>query len=436
MKTEVIKSKDYEKKISFTVSVDEMKEYYNKSLHNVKKNAKIDGFRKGKAPLELIEKMYKQSIEAESVDKAISDSYSNFLKENEIIPISQGRIDELKAEEGKDLEFVAYVEVHPEFDLGSYKGLEVEMLNVSVTDDELNKEVDRLRNDFATLKPVDTEIVEGSVAKIKMRLKGTENWEDRTIELGKNPAEKEVDDQILGLKKGDEKVLSLNFPENHPNKEFSGKNVEFEVKIESVEEKTLPDFNDEFVKNIDKKFESAEAFKSEIKENILKNKKRKAEGDMLGSLKEKINQNYSFEVPPTLLDNYVSNMIQNAKNQFGDMNIEDDVLKTVYQEGAVNTIRWQYVREAIIEAENLKVEKEDIDNHFKQMSEDTKIDIKKIKKYYAPRDKKNMLIQDLLETKLNDVLKNNNTIIMVDKLTVPETPEVEETPAEESETKE
>ncbi|MBN1970933.1 MAG: trigger factor [Candidatus Delongbacteria bacterium] len=425
MRTEIIQSKDYEKKVLFTVSIEEMKEYYNKTLKDVQKKAKIDGFRQGKAPVDFIEKKFKKSILAESFDHAINESFTEFLKESGINPLSQAKIDDFKGEEGTELTFTAYIEVYPEFQLGQYKELEVEQLNVSVSDDEINAEIDKMRNDFASFKDIDTPIEVGNIAIIDMRVVGTEKYEERTIEVGKNVSEKEVDEQLVGLNKGEFKTVYMSIPEKFKNAEMENDKIEFEVLVKNVQEKVLPDFNDEFVKSVDKKYESSEMFKNEVKENILKNKTDKEEREMLSRLKDKINNLHAFDVPPTIVDRYTTNMIQTAKSQFGQMNIDDEVLKSVYASSAIATIRWQYIREAIIQAENLVINDEDYDKFFEEIKGKSGIDISKIKKYYAPRDKKEMLKQDLLEKKLDEILKQNNKVNFVDALTEPVVEETE-----------
>lgn len=412
MKTEVTKTKSYEKKVLFELSPEEMADFRKKAFAKVKQSAKINGFRQGKAPVAVIEKMYGRAIDGEAIEIAVDETFRNFLLENKIMPLTQAKIEDMKTEENDELKFTAVIEVHPEFELGKYTDLEVEKKIVTVEEDEMKARLDAVLDEFATRKPHDGEIENGCVCKLKFKLKGApeEQYQEREVEIGKHAAEREVDEQIIGLKKGDTKVLEVKNPQGEVQNEL-------DILVVDVEKKELPELTDDFVKTIDKKYESLDQFKSEIEKEIKKGKERQSEMEMLERLRQAIVEEHeSLDVPPSILDGYLNDLAAQAKQQYGNAGIDDEMIKNLYREGATRSLKWQYIKQEIAKAEEIQVKPEDIDAKYEKIAAESKVSMDKIKAYYGNPEKQNMVINDILEDKIDTFLKEKNEIKEVEKL--------------------
>lgn len=422
MNTEVTKVKSYQQKVTFEVSAEEMTEQYKKSFASFRKKAAIKGFRKGKAPESIVKSMYGKAIEAQSIDDAINDAYRKYLTESKIFPLSQAHIEDVDYKENEGLKFATLIEVHPEVELKKYTGFDVEMLDPSVTEEEMTTAIDRVREDFATIKAVDAPVAEGNMVKIKLKpasLADTE-WEAKEIEVGKNP-EDVMDKEIIGMKAGEEKEIEAN-----------GEKVK--ILIEAVEEKILPELTDDFVKTIDKKYESLDMFKEEVNKNLKAQKEQHSKSQMLNTLIEKIIAEHDeLEVPPSVLDGYLGDMVENAKKQYGQVGITDDILRNIYKDTAERSLKWEYIRQNIMKKEEIKVEKGDDEKFFADIAEKTNIELEKIKKMYKSPERKNQLNMTILDEKLNNFLEENNNVEVVAELTKPETPEATLTEEKEAE---
>jgi len=415
MKTEETLIKSYQKKVVFEVAAEEMKKYYDKAFAKIKKTASINGFRKGKAPASLLLRSYGRSIEMEAIDMAINESYRNYLMEKRITPLSQAQIENVDAYKAdENFKFTAILEIHPDIKLKEeiYSDLEVEQLKVKVTDEEIAATEKKLLDDYSTVKPSEEAIKTGSIVKIELKPVKSDNWEEKTITVGEKAEEEKMDKQLIGLKKGEEKTISF--------EDAEGKTVELNVKIKEVSEKETPELNDEFVKNLDAKFTSVEIFKAEMKKNILEQKEKNSENGMFNSLVTKIVANYEgLEVPPTILDSYLNDVVASTKKQFGDAaGIDDEMLKNIYRESATQSLKWEYLKQAIIRDNKLEVKEEAIENKLKEIAEKNNMDVKEIKAFYKSREHKNMLIAEIMEENIREFLKSKNTIKFVDELTV------------------
>ena len=414
MKTEITSIKSYEKKVSFEISAEDMEKTEQKTFQKIRKTAKIDGFRQGKAPVNVVRKKYDNMIHGETIEVTISDAYSEFMAANkEIYPLSQPKIEDISYNKGEALTFSAIIEVYPEFELKDFAGIKGEKLIVKVEDNELEDAITKIRRDYGSSKSVDEEIKTGSIAKIKVKQKDMpdSSFEEKDIVVGAKK-EDEIDTHVLGMKKGEEKII----PFTH-----EGKTTELDVRIIDVLEEILPEFTDEFVKTVDKKIESAAAFKEKIKLNIFDQKNNQAEAQLMDKIiQEIVKKHDNFEVPPTVLNKYIDDIVENAKKQYGDIGIDPATLRGFYQENATLSLKWEYIKHKIVEANKLTVGEEDVNNKFNEIAEKLKMDIEKVKGYYGGQEKLDMFKRDILEEKIKNYVFSISNLTEVEKLTVPE----------------
>ncbi|MBN2789242.1 MAG: trigger factor [Candidatus Delongbacteria bacterium] len=412
MKTESTVEKGYRKIINFELSADELKNYKDTAFKKFRTTAKVDGFRKGKVPESILKSRYSANIEIEAINEAINSSYSNYLIENKIYPLADPVIEDIDQKDDS-LKFSAKIEINPEFELLDYTGIEIEHTNVTVTDEEVDQVIGKILDKHASQKETDEPVVKGSIVDIKIRPSGNETseWETKTIEVGLS--NDQIDKELEGMKKGETKEVKFDIPAqgDHP-----AQSLNFDVMADKVYVKILPELNDEFAQTYDKKYKTLEELKKAVREDIYKNKTSQNENAIYDKFaKTIIDKHDSFEVPPSVLNGYLNNLIDNAIKQYGP-GMDRKMLEGIYRENAAVSLKWEYIRRKIIEKENLTVSDPDLEDKFKKISEDSSIDIDKVKQYYSPKEKLQMLRDDILDKKVRDFLKSNNTVKLVDEI--------------------
>ena len=428
MKTEITNVKSYEKKISFEISAEDMQQNEEKTFQKVRKTAKISGFRPGKAPVNVVRAKYANMIHGDTIEHSISEAYSKFMTENrEVYPISQPKIEDINYNKGEVLTFSAIIEVYPEFDLKDVSGIEGERLTVKVEDSELEDAIMKVRRDYGSSKSIDEPIKKGSIVKIKIKQKDMpdDSFEEKEVVVGEKE-EDEIDNHIVGMKKGEEKII----PFTQKIEGSEDKTTELDVKILDVKEETLPEFNDEFVKSIDKKIESADDFSDKIKQNLFDQKKNQSENQLMDKIMQEIVKRHdNFDVPPSVLNKYIDDIMENAKKQYGDIGIDPATLRGFYEENAAMSLKWEYIKHKIVDAQKLQVTEADTENKFKEISDKLKMDIDKVKGYYSGQEKLEMFKRDLLEEKIKDYIFSISKLTDVEKLTVEKVEEEVDTAA-------
>lgn len=408
MKTESRLENGYKKIIEFEVDKAELDGYRKASFEKVKKTAKVDGFRPGMAPESMLRARYGASIEVEAMNDAINSSYKNFIIENNIYPLSEPLIENVDKKD-EILKFTATLETFPEFDLRSYTGMAIEHEKAVVTEEDVNAAVIDILEKHSSSREVEEPVANGHVVDLAIKPANMPDakWENQTVEIGKNPNDT-VDKDLIGMKKGEIKTVSLN-PTGQKDQSF-----ELEIKIEKVGKKILPELNDEFAKTYDAKFTTVEDLKKDLAQNIEKNKVSAQEMEVFEKFAKKITDSHdNFDVPPSILNKYLDDMVSNAQKQYGK-SIDKNMLRDLYKQNAETALKWEYIRHKIMDAERLSVSDEDVDGKITQLAEERSIDIDKIRKYYSSKEKKQMLKEDLLDKKLREFLKEKNTVNFVE----------------------
>lgn len=409
MKTEVSIEKGCKRIVNFELEKSEFDKYRKVSFDKFKKTAKVDGFRPGKVPESMLRNKYAASIEAEAVNEAVNSSYREYLLENKIYPLTDPVIESVDAEKD-ELKFTASFEVYPEFELKEHTGVTVEQEKITASDKEIEDAVNKLLDSHSSSKETDSVVADGHIVEVSIKPVGQNNaeWEKQTVEIGKNPDDT-LDKQFIGLKKGDVKTINLGAEgENSPA-------YKFEIRIDRVGEKVLPEFNDEFAKTYDSKFSTAEELRIDITESIQKGKQKEQENAAFDKIAAKIIEAHdNFEVPPSVLNRYLDDIVTNTQKQYGK-NLDREMIKNIYGQNAGLSLKWEYIRHKIIEEMNFSVEDKEIEERMEEIAKDSSIGIDKVKKYYSGKEKTAMLKQDILEKKIRKYILENNTVNLVDK---------------------
>lgn len=375
-----------EVKISFKVEAEKF-ENAIKSVYS--KNAKyfvIPGFRKGKAPFNIVEKRYGDEIFYEDAfNELVPGIYENAIKEKNVAAVNQPKIDIQKMKKGEDLEFTATVQTKPEVKLGKYKGIELKKVEYTVSDEDVNHEIGHMQEKNARVTTVEDRPVQSKdITTIDFEGfvdgKAFEGGkaEGHELEIGSNTFIPGFEDQIIGMNKDEERDINVKFPEDYYSKELAGKDATFKVKLHEIKEKKLPDLDDEFAKDVSE-FNTLKELKDSIKDKKQKENDSKAKREIEDAAIEKVCENTPVDIPSGMIDSEVANMVSEMEQQLSYQGISlDQYLKIMnktraeiednYKVQAEKNVKARLVIEAIIKEENIAASEEEIAEKLKEMA--------------------------------------------------------------------
>ena len=304
-------------KLTIEVSAEEFETALDKAYKKNKNKISLPGFRKGKAPRAMIEKMYGTGVFYEdAANDLIPGAYESAAKESELEIVAQPSIDVTQIEKGKPFIFTATVAVKPEVTLGDYKGIEVEKKNAEVTDEELQAEIDKVRESNSRMITVeDRAVQDGDITTIDFEgfvdgepFEGGKG-EDYPLTIGSHSFIDNFEEQLIGKNIGEETEVNVTFPEQYQAEELQGKPAVFKVTIKEIKVKELPELDDDFAQDVSE-FDTVDEYKEDLKKKLLENKeaalKREKEEDVVG----KIIENATMEIPDPMVDTQVRQMVQ------------------------------------------------------------------------------------------------------------------------------
>jgi trigger factor len=347
--------------------------------------AKVDGFRPGHVPQNVLEKKYKKEIEDEIVNHIVSDEYAKVVTENNLKPVDNVNLIKYENKDDK-IELVFTIPVLPEIKLGEYKGVKAEKEKVDITEEKLNEEIERLRTNAAKLKEVEEKTAAELNDVVNINFEGFidgEAFEGGKAEgfdltLGSKSFIDTFEEQITGHKKGDEFDVNVTFPENYGVANLSGKPALFKVKVNSIKRKEEAELNDNLAKELG--YDSLEDLKSKTKENLTKREENRIESDFRNKVVEKVVENVSVEVPEQLVQKEIqyrmSEFAQQLQmqgmsiGQYFEMTGQNaEKMRETLKESAEKSIKAQLVLDEIAKVENISATDEDVNKEIEKMAE-------------------------------------------------------------------
>ena len=416
------KEKEYE--VELVVSVDG--EVFEKAIEAVYKRQvkkiNVQGFRKGKAPRRIIEKLYGAEV---FYDDAMQDCYPDALYEAaEEAGVKIVAVETLEAiEAGKDgFTFKAQVVTEPTMDINNYKGIEVEKKSTEVTEELIEKEIEQVRERNSRLVTVDRAAENGDTAVIDFEgfvdgvaFKGGKA-EGYNLSLGSGNFIPGFEEQIVGHTAGEEFSINVQFPENYASEELKGKAAEFKIVLHEIKTKELPEVDDEFVQDVSDK-ETLDEYKEELRETVGKRLKDEAEKDVDDQISAKLIELLEGEIPQVMFDKQADEMIKDfemrLRSQGLDMNtymqymgMDVNALRGMYKEDAEKRVKLRLALETIAKKENIEVTEADLDEEYGKIAETYKMDVEKVKES-VPADS---LSEDVKVQKALNLVKDNANI--------------------------
>lgn len=392
-------------KLTITVSAETFEEAMVKSYNKNKKNINLQGFRKGKAPRKMIEKMYGPEVFYEdAANFAIPDAYEEAAKDSGLEIVSRPEIDVVEIGKGKDFVFTATVATKPEVTLGEYKGIEVEKKEVKVMAADVNAELDRIREQNSRMVTVenrgvkkdDTAVIdfEGFVDGEPFQGgKGT----DYPLVIGSHSFIDNFEDQLVGKKVGEEVEVNVTFPEDYHEEALKGKPAMFKVTVKEIKAKELPKLDDEFASDVSE-FETLKEYKASIKKNLTERRKEEAKREKENKVIEQVVENITVEIPEPMIDEQVRQMIQEFASRIQQQGIgidqymqmtgmTADALMAQMRPDAEKRIKTRLALEAVVAAEGIKATAKDVDKEIENMASMYQMEVEKVKEMIGDYEK-------------------------------------------------
>ncbi len=395
--------------LTIETSAEEFEAAVNKAYLKMRGKINVPGFRVGKAPRKIIEKMYGAEVfYEEAVNIILPDAYEAAVKEQELEVVGYPQV-ELESCTKDGVVFKCTVAVYPEVKLGQYKGLEAPKAEVKVTAADVNARLKEMADRNSRLVSVERAVKKGDTADIDFE--GFDNGvafdggkgENFDLEIGSGSFVPGFEDQLIGMKAGEEKDIDITFPENY-TPELAGKPVVFHVKVNEVKEKQVPAIDDEFAKDVSE-FDTLKDLKADIKKKLTAERTESAQRAFEDVLMAKVAEGIEADIPEEMVELQAERMMEQFKQQLASQGIpfeqylkmtntaEADFRKQA-QGPAADQVKMDLAVEAIIKAEGLEASDEDVESEMKSVAEKYGMDLDTVKKYLRPEDVKEQVIRE------------------------------------------
>lgn len=428
MSSEIVKKEDTKITLKVTVESAKFEEAVNKAYNKMKSKINVQGFRKGRAPRQIIERLYGAEIfYDDAIEFAFPEAYEAALKEHNIEPVDYPEIDIEEIGKGQDVVFTVVVEVMPEFEIEDYKGIEVEKIEYNVQEEDIQGELDSLLEQNARMIAVEGRPVKENdmvIIDYKGMVDGVAfdggSGERQSLTIGSGQFIPGFEEQLVGKNIGEELEVKVTFPEQYHAEDLAGQDAVFEVVIHEIKEKEIPELDDEFAKDVSE-FDTLEEFKDSIKEELEEKAKNKAEQDLKNNVVEKVIEKVDIEIPEAVIEREINNMIMDFEYrlQFQGLNLDyyfqisgttEEDLRNQMRADAATTIKTELVLRKIGELENIVATEEDLEEHFNNMAKRYNQDVEKIRSTTREEDLE-AIKNSLVVLKAIDFLVENAQIV-------------------------
>ena len=375
-----------EVKLTFNIEAEKFEAAMKKVYAKTAKYFNIHGFRKGKAPMQLVERQYGSAIFYEDAfNELVPEIYDEAIRENKVEAVSKPEIDIVQMEKGKELIFTAVVETKPEVELGKYKGIEIKKIEYTTSDKDIEHELGHMAERNARLVTIEDRPVEkgdittidfdGSIDGVQFDGGKAENHE---LEIGSNTFIPGFEDQIIGMKLEEEKDIKVKFPEDYFSKDLAGRDAVFKVKLHEIKKKELPKIDDEFAKDVSE-FDTLEELKNSIKEKLDTENAEKAKYETEEAAIKVVCDNTKLDIPNGMIEMEIDNMVRDMETRlsYQGLNLQqylqimgktEEDIRANFKEQAEKSVKSRLVLEAIVKAEKIEATPDEVTDKVKEMA--------------------------------------------------------------------
>ena len=407
LKVDIEQPADWARKLTITVPADRVQKERRAIASQYASRVRMPGFRKGKVPSSVVEKQYGPSIDSQTIERVINSAYQEALREQALSPISQASVENVEYEPGSELTFDVEFEVRPEIQLDRLGGFSVKAPATAVSDEDVDKVIDRIREQHADWSPIESgRPAEGDRVKVEITPlhEEDEQPEPREYEvvLGAGEILDDIDAAIRTLEPGEEGEFTVELPEPTEGEEEH----RIQLKLISAEHPELPEADDAFAQELGA-FESLEELRSRVREDLEAEAVRESDREVRRQLIQQVIEANPFDVPPSLVDQYVDSLL-NAPEDADPTEVAGakEQAKPVAEQG----VRRMLVIERIADLENLHATQEDLDRRVEEIAEQNEMEPAEVRRQLSQSGRLQGLASDLMEQRVFDYLKSLSTI--------------------------
>ena len=396
-------------KLTIEVPAEDVEKALQAAYLKERKRISLPGFRKGKVPRQMIEKMYGPEVfYDDAANHMISEAYGKAYDECELEIVSQPKVEVTQLEKGKPFIFTAEVAVKPEVTLGEYKGLKVDKVSVEVTDEEVDAEIEKERERNARTVEVTDRAVQDK-DEVTLDFEGFVDGEafeggkgeDYPLTIGSGAFIPGFEDQLIGAEIGKEMEVKVTFPEEYQAKELAGKEAVFKCTVKAIKAKELPELDDEFASDVSEEGETMDEYKVEVRGKIKERKEREAKEKKENQTVEQAVANAEIDLPEPMVDlqarqmadDFARRIMQQGmslEQYFQFTGLSEEKMMEELKPQAEKRIRTRLVLEAIVAAENIEVSDERLEEELKKMADAYQMEVDKLKEFMGENEKKQM----------------------------------------------
>lgn len=405
----------------------------DKAYKDLKKNAKVKGFRPGKTPRAVLERFYKKDVNADVSSKLIQDSLIDAIKEADLKIIGRPEIEPTIADGKGPYKYDAAVEIEPEIETVDFKGLTLKKNLYKVSAEEMDAQLKMLQKNLAQQKTLEEDrparegdfvLVDYEGFKDGKPFAETQKTENFTLKIGDGPILKEFDEQLIGMNTGESREVKVHFPEDYFNNKVANLEITFNVKLNGIREVVLPEIDDAFAKDLGK-YETLGQLKEEISSNLLKGYEKRSDQEVQEQIFTALSEKVNFEVPDSLIDFELEGIIEEVEraltyhgSSLEESGLTKEDLTEKYRDTAEKQVRRRLLLKKIVEQENLTLSDEDLENGYKNMAEAFNKPVEEIKNFYEQKGSNIEVFKiSLLEKKaLKLIIENSSQEIVEPEL--------------------
>lgn len=402
------------RKINFEIPAERVASEIDKVYEQIRKRTAIKGFRKGKVPKAYIEKYYSGAMEQDVVKNLVNDTYFKTLADEKIYPVSYPVIENEELKQGEPFKYTAVVEVFPEVEIREFAGLEVGKEIYRFDEEAINRRIEEMRESLAQLRPVEDGRPAATGDFVTLDFEGCIDGvpfeggkgEDYQLELGSGRFIPGFEEQICGMKAGEEGEIRVTFPESYGNTDLAGKEATFTIKVKEMKVKELPPLDDDLAKGFGE-FETLDQLRAKLVEEYEKHEKERIEAEFKERIVKALIEKNDLEVPEALVNQQLDLMLENAKKRLAYqrlnlemMGLDDERYKVQFRPVAESQVKGSLLLDALARQEDIKVADSEIEDKFRLMSGDNEQSLEAVRNYYQQNGKaRENLIAQIREEK-------------------------------------
>ncbi len=416
---ELTESGPCERTLNVTVQPETVKSEREKVITEIRKEAKVKGFRPGKAPRNLIEKTYAGSIREELLQKVVSEYFQKALEQEKIAPLNQPQVEKIDLDDDYKLSFQARFEVSPEIKLGRYKKFKIEKKVHKVSDEDVDSTIENLREQYANFIPKDGAADKGNYLMLDFSVldeEGNTSPEGRRtnqlVMAGHEDPHALFSHALVGKSEGENQKIEIDFPEDYPDESLKGQKVNYVVDIKGVRQKSLPEVDDHFAKQVSQAEDSA-ALRSMIRENLAREINQRADRQVEEDIFRQIIEANPFDIPSSLVEATIQRQIENIKSQ--GRAVDENQMAELIRPSAEFAVKREYVVSDIARREEISVTDQDINAKIDEFAAQLEKDTAEVRKDFRSREAMNHLRSMISVEKVVRFLLENNDIKQVEE---------------------